>query len=219
MEFIVLKDETKIEVQSGATLNSIVTLLDNYASFETLAKSLSGENLSEVKFMIDEKTKGKYEKMTLKTPNFFVTKLETGKIQVVFGLRKKTNEELYVDDIQIAIAYLTDEQAVMVTELYPAWKENTQYNIGERIKYDGILYKCIQDHISQTDWTPKLTPSLFAKILTSENEEILEWEQPDSTNPYAKGDKVKHEDKTWVSDVDDNVWEPGVFGWTVIEEE
>ena len=41
---------------------------------------------------------------------------------------------------------------------------------------------------------------------------IPEWEQPESTNPYMKGDKVKHNDKTWVSDIDNNVWEPGVYG-------
>ena len=43
---------------------------------------------------------------------------------------------------------------------------------------------------------------------------IPEWEQPDSTNPYMKGDKVTHGGKTWVSDIDNNVWEPGVYGWS-----
>ena len=47
---------------------------------------------------------------------------------------------------------------------------------------------------------------------------VPEWEQPDSTNPYAKGDKVTHNGKTWVSDIDGNVWEPGVYGWTEVAE-
>ena len=42
---------------------------------------------------------------------------------------------------------------------------------------------------------------------------VPEWEQPDSTNPYAKGDKVTHNGKTWISTADGNVWEPGVYGW------
>lgn len=31
---------------------------------------------------------------------------------------------------------------------------------------------------------------------------------------YANGDKVTHNEKKWVSDVDSNVWEPGVYGWS-----
>ena len=46
---------------------------------------------------------------------------------------------------------------------------------------------------------------------------IPEWEQPDSTNPYSAGDKVMHNGKTWVSDIDNNVWEPGVYGWTELD--
>ena len=64
---------------------------------------------------------------------------------------------------------------------------------------------------------PDTTPSLFAKVLIPDPETIPEWEQPDSTNPYNAGDKVSHNGKTWVSDIDNNVWEPGVYGWTKIE--
>ena len=47
--------------------------------------------------------------------------------------------------------------------------------------------------------------------------EIPAWEQPDSTNPYMKGDKVSHNGKIWVSDIDNNVWAPGIYGWSEIE--
>ena len=57
-------------------------------------------------------------------------------------------------------------------------------------------------------------PSLFARVLIPDPEVIPEWVQPDSTNPYAKGDKVRHSGSVWVSDIDGNVWEPGVYGWT-----
>lgn len=219
MDFMILKDESQIEIQNGATLNSIIVLLDDYVSLEKLADSLSDYNLSEVKFLADGKARGTYENMALKTPNFYTTKLENGKIKVVFGIREKTAEELRKDDIQTAISYLSDEQASTVISLYPAWKEKVKYTIGERIKYDEKLYKCIQDHTSRSDRNPGIAVSLWAEILTGTGEEILEWKQPESTNPYMKGDKVLHDEKTWVSDVNDNIWEPGVFGWTVIEEE
>ena len=108
----------------------------------------------------------------------------------------------------------TDEQALSVPALYPAWRSGVAYTTGQRVLYRGVLYKVLQDHTSQETWTPEAAPSLFAKVLIPDETVIQEWEQPDSTNPYSKGDKVTHNGKTWVSDYDNNVWEPGVFGWT-----
>ncbi|MBP3305258.1 MAG: chitinase, partial [Oscillospiraceae bacterium] len=82
--------------------------------------------------------------------------------------------------------------------------------------YDGALYKCLQAHTSQPDWTPTAAPSLWAKVLIPDPGTIPEWEQPDSTNPYMAGDKVTHNGKTWVSDIDNNVWAPGAYGWTEV---
>lgn len=79
--------------------------------------------------------------------------------------------------------------------------------------YDSVLYKVLQAHTSQADWMPDVSVSLFAKILIPDPTVIPEWEQPESTNPYMKGDKVTHNGKTWVSNIDNNVWEPGVYGW------
>ena len=110
----------------------------------------------------------------------------------------------------------TDEQALTVPVLYPAWKGEADYVTGQRVLYGGVLYKVLQDHTSQDAWTPDVTPSLFTKVLIPDVDVIPAWEQPDSTNTYAKGDKVTHNGKTWVSDVDNNVWEPGVFGWTEV---
>ena len=109
----------------------------------------------------------------------------------------------------------TDEQALSVPVLYPAWRSGVDYVTGQRVLHGGVLYKALQDHTSQDDWTPGAAPSLFAKVLIPDTETIPEWEQPDSTNPYSKGDKVTHNGKTWTSDIDNNVWEPGVYGWEV----
>ena len=112
----------------------------------------------------------------------------------------------------------SDADALNAVALYPAWREGVTYTIGQRMRYDGTLYRVLQDHTSQADWTPDAAPSLFAKVLIPEAETILEWEQPDSTNPYMQGDKVTHNSKTWISDIDGNVWEPGVYGWSEVTE-
>ena len=114
---------------------------------------------------------------------------------------------------------LTDAEAITATCLHPKWNgDGVQYTAGQRVQDDGILYTVLQTHTSQPDWKPAAAPSLFAKVLIPDPTVIPEWEQPESTNPYAKGDKVKHNGKTWVSDIDGNVWEPGVYGWTEVAE-
>lgn len=109
-------------------------------------------------------------------------------------------------------AMLTDEQALQVTTLYPLWDATKTYAVGDRVRYAGNLYRCLQPHTAQETWNPADAPSLWAKVLTDQSGAILPWVQPDSTNPYAKGDKVTHNGKTWESLVDNNVWEPGAIG-------
>ena len=109
-------------------------------------------------------------------------------------------------------AMLTDEQALQVTTLYPLWDATKTYAVGDRVRYAGNLYRCLQLHTAQETWNPADAPSLWAKVLTDPSGAILPWEQPDSTNPYMKGDKVTHIGKTWESLVDNNVWEPGAVG-------
>lgn len=108
----------------------------------------------------------------------------------------------------------TDEQALSVPVLYPTWRSGVEYPSGKRVLYNDVLYRVLQAHTAQDDWTPDTAVSLFAKVLIPAPGTILEWEQPESTNPYMAGDKVTHNGKTWVSDTDNNVWEPGVHGWT-----
>lgn len=48
----------------------------------------------------------------------------------------------------------TDEQAIEVPVLYPTWKEDTSYKTGMRLTYNDTLYKVLQDHTSQSSWTP-----------------------------------------------------------------
>lgn len=109
----------------------------------------------------------------------------------------------------------TDEQALETAALYPEWNEvetGAELAEGSRVNHDGKLYKVLSAHQKQDDWNPAAAPSLFAKVLIPDSNVIPAWEQPDSTNPYMKGDKVEHKGKTWESLVDNNVWEPGATG-------
>lgn len=110
----------------------------------------------------------------------------------------------------------TDEQALAVPVLYPMWKEGAAYEAGERVQHEGTLYRVLAAHDSQADWQPSAAPSLFAQVLTADDGTPLAWVQPDSTNPYMTGDKVTHDGTTWVSLVDNNVWEPGAYGWEAV---
>lgn len=108
---------------------------------------------------------------------------------------------------------LDDESAAESVELFPIWATDTDYAVGDRRRYEGLLYKCLQAHTSQETWNPADAPSLWAKVLNPDPGEIPDWEQPESTNPYMMGDKVRHNEKIWISVIDNNVWEPGVYGW------
>lgn len=115
--------------------------------------------------------------------------------------------------IEANAAPMSDYMALQYTELFASWSgDGVAYKAGDRVRYNGILYKVLQDHISQGDWLPDLTSSLYAKVLTDPGGAILPWEQPDSTNPYMTGDRVTHGGKTWESLVDNNIWEPGATG-------
>lgn len=217
MEKLILADESEIEIQDGATLNSVIVLMDSYTGIGELALKLTDENLRKIQFETDDRIK-EAENMALKEPNFFVTKLDNGKIQCIFGLREKTKEEIYHDSVISALGYLSETQAMTVSVLFPEWVPGAEMKTGCRYRYNDVLYKCLQDHTSQDDWKPDAAPSLWTKVLVNENNDtILEWKQPESTNPYAKADKVIHKFKTWISNYDNNVWEPGVFGWSEVE--
>ena len=118
-----------------------------------------------------------------------------------------------------ASASLDDEDALEAVELFPVWVANTDYAAGDRVRYGGVLYRCLQGHEAQDTWTPADAPSLWARVLIPDPGEIPEWEQPDSTNPYMKGDRVRFAGKIYESLIDNNVWSPADYpaGWKIVE--
>lgn len=120
--------------------------------------------------------------------------------------------------IEKAANSLPDEDALEAVQLFKVWEPTATYMVGDRVRFDGVLYNCLQAHTAQTAWTPTAAPSLWAKVLIPDPNVIPEWEQPDSTNPYQIGDKVTHNGKTWECTCANNVWEPGVYGWQEVTE-
>ena len=120
--------------------------------------------------------------------------------------------------IEALADFLEDGEALEAPELFREWDGGAVYEAGQRVRYEGILYRCLQDHTAQPGWTPTAAPSLWARVLIEDPDTVPEWVQPDSTNPYMKGDRVTHKGKTWESTCDGNVWEPGVYGWVEVNE-
>lgn len=116
----------------------------------------------------------------------------------------------YIEKAAIA---LDDADAIEAVQLFPQWNDSAQYEAGDRVRFQNILYKCLQNHIAQPTWSPIAAPSLWAKVLIPDPEVIPDWEQPDSTNAYQIGDKVRFDGKVYESVIANNVWAPNVYGW------
>lgn len=134
----------------------------------------------------------------------------------------KAREDIYeqAEDLRAgtqALAAAAPDDVVLEQPyaLYDEWSgDGVAYEAGDVRQRGGLLYRCVQAHVSQESWTPEAAASLWTRI-ADPAQEWPEWIQPTGAhNAYAKGAKVSHNGKRWVSDVDNNVWEPGVYGWT-----
>lgn len=130
------------------------------------------------------------------------------------------NEEKFIAKVRLIRAKieelaldLDDTTAYDFPALFMAWKAPETYSVGDRVQYKEQLYKCLQSHVSQSDWTPDTAVSLWTAV-PDPHVEWPEWVQPTGVHDaYQTGDKVSHNEKHWVSNSDNNVWEPGIFGW------
>ena len=153
----------------------------------------------------------------------------------------KSEEELFfekqmlrADNERKAMKKLAELQAISLLPLikeadleevkyiFPEWEDFIGLELDPiahpLVIYDDELYTVLNKHTVQETWTPTAAPSLFAKKLTAPDGAPKEWVQPDSTNPYMKGDKVTFEGKTYESVIDNNVWSPAAYaaGWKEI---
>lgn len=121
--------------------------------------------------------------------------------------------------VQIILESLqfSEKDANDISSVYPEWHTETAYESGAYVNFNDVLYRCLLSHTSQDDWNPVDANTLWKKVELVEVEEdiISKWSQPlGSVDAYMAGDKVVHNNKTWISSIDNNVWEPGVYGWT-----
>lgn len=119
---------------------------------------------------------------------------------------------------------LDDETAEENVNVFPKWQEGVLYEVGYKVRYNNVLYKVIQEHTSQSDWTPDVAVSLFARNHSQpdeggEEEEFPEWVQPTAENPYMTGDKVTFNGERYICLIDNCVWSPTDYpqGWEKVE--
>jgi hypothetical protein len=110
---------------------------------------------------------------------------------------------------------MSDEDALEVAALYPTWhsrlEKGEKCKVNERLWDDGNLWKVLIEHTPQADWRPADSPSLFVRVTI---EEWPQWVQPTgATDAYRLGAQVTHNDLHWISEIDYNTYEPGVYGW------
>lgn len=118
--------------------------------------------------------------------------------------------------IRQAGEYLDDQQAANVPALFMPWDAMAHYETGNRVRYGGLLYRCLQAHDAQASWTPDTAPSLWVRV-DDPAVEWPDWRQPlGAHDAYALGAKVTHKGKHFISTTGGNVWEPGSYGWEAV---
>lgn len=140
----------------------------------------------------------------------------------VKALQASSDEQLTVSSIMFSMAaeagQIDDVTASEHPSMFQPWQPNVAYSVGQIRERNGKLYRCVQAHTSQTGWEPENTPALWDEI-ADPSIEYPPWSQPlGAHDAYKLGDKVSHNGKNWVSTVDNNVWEPGVYGWQEVTE-
>ena len=218
MKVLKLADSTELDAAITSTASSLTFVCSDFEGVDTILKILTPDNLAKgsldgVPFCakaVDTVSAVQTSESVIMTA---ALKNISATGEIMDGITGGAVPDDAKDIVELAQKgrdSLTDEKALDYVGYFNAWDpDGHNYAAGDRIQYDGKLYKVLQAHTSQSDWTPDVTASLFAQILPGQDgTDIGEWVQPDSTNPYAKGDNVKHIGYIWTSLVDSNVWEP-----------
>lgn len=196
----------KLQAKFGYLIHNKIT--DTYSKVVYMPDGTNLDNFEEVlDDTVDKRLRDKIEEVEEKEKSL------RNKMQEV----EKKGESLTKVAKVVANSVTDDAVALKIQEFYDEWNVDINVTVGQYIRYEDVLYKVLTAHTTQANWIPSNTPSLFAKVLVDPTgTTVLEWEQPDSTNPYMKGDKVTFNGKTYVSTIDNNVWQPEVYGWEII---
>ena len=116
---------------------------------------------------------------------------------------------------------LSDEEALDVAALFPTWaskvQEGKEVPAGQRLWYDGRLWKVISPHTPLANWTPDVSPSLFVEVSIEEIRDITD--PIPAEYPFMRGELGRWKDHIYESNIDNNVWTPDAYpaGWTLRE--
>ena len=197
----------KLSTDAGYLLHNVVT--DTYSHVVYMPSA----DLSKFEVVKDESVP---DSLRNAIESLNTKQIEMEETQATFT---QVQQSLHKVAKMVASEVTDDAKALAIQEFYDDWEVGVKYEVGTYIRYEGVLYKVITAHTSQSDWTPTSASSLFAKVLTDPTgETINEWVQPDSTNAYMTGDKVIFKGKIYQSLIDNNVWSPSAYpaGWKEI---
>lgn len=197
----------KLSTDAGYLLHNVVT--DSYSHMVYMPSA----DLSRFEVVKDESVP---DSLRNAIESLNTKQIEMEETQATFT---QVQQSLHKVAKMVASEVTDDAKALTIQEFYDDWEVGVKYEVGTYIRYEGVLYKVITAHTSQSDWTPTSANSLFAKVLIDPTgETINEWVQPDSTNPYMAGDKVTFNGKTYESVINNNVWSPSAYpaGWKEI---
>lgn len=149
--------------------------------------------------------------------NFRKLKQEEARNAAIASYREEIDKNKLTSDIVFVLlaenGTLDEVTATEHLDAFAQWEPSVPYTVGNLRTYQDKLYKCLQTHTSQEDWTPDKVSALW-KEAGNPADEWPQWSQPiGAGDAYMKGDKVSYEEKHWISNTDNNVWAPGVYGW------
>ena len=152
--------------------------------------------------------------------NFRKLKQEEARNAAIISFRDEIDKNKLTSDIVFTLlaenGTIDEVTATEHLDVFAQWEPSVSYAVGNLRVYQDKLYKCLQAHTSQEDWTPDNTPALW-KEAGNPADEWPQWSQPiGAVDAYMKGDKVSYEGKHWISDVDNNVWAPTTYGWSQV---
>lgn len=102
-----------------------------------------------------------------------------------------------------------------IASLFPSWETGTVYAPMQIVRFENELFQIMQGHTSQSDWTPSTVPALYKKIGFTEDGVTI-WVQPQGAHDaYQMADVVSFDGQIWESTANNNVWQPGVYGWII----
>jgi hypothetical protein len=126
--------------------------------------------------------------------------------------------------LQMFAMSLTEEKAMEIATVYDAWEVGKEYAVDTFLRYgengvgDPQLYKVVQAHTSQADWTPDKTASLYVPIGLNDSGYPV-WSKPTGAHDaYNIGDIVDYNGTLYKSLINGNVYSPDEYpqGWETV---